>query len=214
MARISRRQIVQDFRVRSLLEATRKIIARQGFDAVTVDRVARKAGLSKGGVYLYFPSKQHIVVAAIEEIAVRMLDAIQARVDAQAAPWPKLCQIVRAQVTIMEEHRDLLRTLLLDRRFLRDGPGGKPERLFQHRKRYEGWIRAILDEGVKRKVFRATDTTRAAFYVNELAIATAQRRMLGRSSESLEQDIDGLIRFLGLLLAIPRAGPSKSQEST
>ncbi|KUI36923.1 TetR family transcriptional regulator [Mycobacterium sp. IS-1496] len=47
-----------------ILSATRRILARDGYDQVTVDAVAREAGVSRPTVYRRWPSKAHIVFDA------------------------------------------------------------------------------------------------------------------------------------------------------
>ncbi|MBI4488233.1 MAG: TetR/AcrR family transcriptional regulator [Deltaproteobacteria bacterium] len=201
MSRLSRREILQGIRTRSLLEATRKIIAAKGFDAVTMEAVASEAGITKGGVYLYFRNKDEMVLAAIEDVASKMMGEIEKQVEPHAPSWERLCQTIRAQLEIMERHQDLLRTLLLDRRLLRDSPGGKQsQRLLRYRRRHEAQLKEMLDEGVRGKKFYPMDTARAAFYINEMTISTAQRRMLGLSRSSLERDSQALLRFIALLL--------------
>jgi len=201
MARFTRKEILQGFRTRSLLEATRKIIAARGFDAVTMERVAHEAGITKGGIYLYFSNKNQLILAAIEEIAALMVQEIEGHVTPNGRPWDKLCQIVRAQMETMERHRDLLRTLLLDRRLLSGGLGEKGRRrLLGYRERHEARIRAILVKGGKQKAFQIPDAARAAFYINQLTISTMERRMLGLSSLSLNREAQGLMEFLRGLL--------------
>jgi AcrR family transcriptional regulator len=196
----SRKEVLQSFRTRSLLEATRKVIAAEGFDAVTMERVGAEAGMTKGAIYLYFRNKDHMILAAIEEMASEMLRQIEARIDLTAAPWERLCQTIRAQLDIMEEQKDLLRVVLLDRRLLRDSPRGKQaRRLLKYRERHEGRLKKSLDEGIRQKIFPVMDTSLAAFYVNEMTISTAVRRMIGRSSHPLERDMQDLIAFVGLL---------------
>ena len=208
MTRLSRKEILQDFRTRSLLEATRKIIATEGFDAVTMERVAKEAGITKGAIYLYFRNKDQLILSAVEEIALEMLQEIQAHLDHKAPPWERLCQVVRAQIEIMERHQELLRTLLLDRRLLRDSPKGRQSRLlFKHRERHEGFLKNILDAGTRQKIFAPMDTAAAAFYINKMAISTAENRMLGLSELPLEKDTHRLIRFLALLLRHKRPNP-------
>jgi len=197
MARPSRKDILQDFRTRSLLEATRRIIAAEGFDAVTMERVAGEAGITKGGIYLYFRNKDRMIFGALEEIAAAMMREIESRVDPEADPWERLCQQVRAQLDSMERHRDILRTLLLVRWYLSNSRQRvKWRRLLKYRTKHLERIRTILEEGLRRKIFCPMDTAAAAFYINEMAIGAAQRRIMGLSSSSLEQDAQGLIRFL------------------
>lgn len=206
MAKVSRKEILQTFRTRSLLEAARRVIAAGGFDAVTMERVAEKAGITKGAIYLYFRNKDEMILAAIEEIAAQMIEEIKREVDPKAPPWERLCQLIRAQLEIMERHRDLLRTLLLDRRLLRDSPERRRSRpLLKHRQGHERFIGAILDEGVRKKSFRPVETSRAAFYINEMTVSTAQKRVLGLAGSSLKKEADGLIRFVSLLLRDSRA---------
>jgi AcrR family transcriptional regulator len=201
MAKVSRKQILQNFRSRSLLESTRRLIAAEGFDAVTMERVADEAGITKGAIYLYFRNKDQMILAAVEEIAAEMVRGIARRVDPRAEPWDHLCQLIRAQLAIMEENKELLRTLLLDRRLLKNGRrGGQARRLLKHRQKHEADIKGVLAKGVRQKVFQSMDTARAAFYVNEMTVSTAQRRLFALTQSSLEQETEGLIRFVGLLL--------------
>lgn len=209
MAYPSRKEMIQNFRTQSLLEATRSIIATQGFDAVTMERVASEVGMAKGGIYLYFRNKDELILAAIEEIASQMLSEIEKQVNPDTPPWDRLCQLLRGQMKIMERHKDLLRTLLLDRRLLRDSPSGRQSRLLiKYRTRHESFLKGILDEGVRRKIFPSMDTANAAFYVNKMTIAGAEKRLLGLSQSSLEADTEGLLRFIALLLRA-RARPRR-----
>ena len=201
MAKVSRKQILQNFRSRSLLESTRRLIAAEGFDAVTMERVAEEAGITKGAIYLYFRNKDQMILAAVEEIAAEMVRAIERRVDPQAEPWDQLRQVMRAQLAIMEENKELLRTLLLDRRLMKGGSRGvAARRLLKYRQEHEAVIRKMLEKGVRRRLFHPVEAARAAFYINELTISTAQRRLLALTQASLEQETEGLIRFVGLLL--------------
>ena len=196
-----RKAVLQTFRTRSLLEATRTVLAAGGFDAVTMERVSAEAGLTKGAVYLYFPSKDHLILAAVEELFSEMLRRIEAEADVEAPPWERLCRTLGAQLQIMEEQKALLRVLLLDRRLLSDSPGGRQaRRLLKYRERHEAQLKHCLDQGIAQRIFRAMDTAQAAFYINEMTISTAGRRVMGRSAHSLERDANDLISFVGMLV--------------
>lgn len=200
--KISRKELLNGYRTRSLLEATRKVIAHGGFDAVTMERVSAEAGLTKGAVYLYFPNKEQLILAAVEEISSDMVERIAAEVDVEAPAWERLAQTLRAQLRIMEEQKDLIRVLLLDRRrLMRDGPAGQQaRRLLKYRERHEQRIKECLDEGMRKRIFRTMDTAQAAFYINEMAVSTAGRRVMGRSAQSLDGDSQDLLAFVGLLI--------------
>jgi AcrR family transcriptional regulator len=52
--------------VDALLEATARILVKEGFDAASTNRIAEVAGVSVGSLYQYFPSKEALVAAVIE----------------------------------------------------------------------------------------------------------------------------------------------------
>jgi AcrR family transcriptional regulator len=53
-------------RPEEILDAALAEFTERGFEAARMDDVARRAGLSKGGVYLYFTSKEALLKALIE----------------------------------------------------------------------------------------------------------------------------------------------------
>src|SRR5436309_10386587 len=68
-----------------ILDAADRLLARVGYRKMTVEDLAREAGMGKGTVYLSFPSKTDIALACIDRMAERLL----ARLDAiAAAPGP------------------------------------------------------------------------------------------------------------------------------
>ncbi|HVN27197.1 MAG TPA: helix-turn-helix domain-containing protein, partial [Candidatus Binataceae bacterium] len=59
--------------VDALLEATARVLIKEGYDRASTNRIAEVAGVSIGSLYQYFPSKEALVAAVIdrhtEEIA-------------------------------------------------------------------------------------------------------------------------------------------------
>ena len=56
---------VADQRTAEILDSARKAFAEKGFDGASMQDIARKAGMSVGNFYRYFPSKDAIVEALI-----------------------------------------------------------------------------------------------------------------------------------------------------
>lgn len=52
--------------VDALIEATARILVRDGFDRASTNRIAQEAGVSVGSLYQYFPGKEALVAAVIE----------------------------------------------------------------------------------------------------------------------------------------------------
>ncbi|MGH7924190.1 MAG: TetR family transcriptional regulator [Candidatus Binatus sp.] len=52
--------------VDALLEATARVLMKEGYDGASTNRIAQVAGVSIGSLYQYFPSKEALVAAVIE----------------------------------------------------------------------------------------------------------------------------------------------------
>jgi AcrR family transcriptional regulator len=97
----------------ALLEATLQVLVKEGYQALTTTLVARRAGVSVGTVYQYFPDKQSLVTA----LKVRYFGLMmQAMTGALAeAPADDLEALVRralgALLTVKREHFALTRAL-------------------------------------------------------------------------------------------------------
>ncbi|MCB1636015.1 MAG: helix-turn-helix transcriptional regulator, partial [Xanthomonadales bacterium] len=56
-----------------LLEAAFALFLERGFAATRIDDIAERAQVSKGTVYLYYPSKEALLTAAVEELLLPRL---------------------------------------------------------------------------------------------------------------------------------------------
>src|SRR5499425_541533 len=52
--------------VDALVEATARILTKEGYDRASTNKIAEVAGVSIGTLYQYFPSKEALVEAVIE----------------------------------------------------------------------------------------------------------------------------------------------------
>jgi AcrR family transcriptional regulator len=61
-----------------VLTASARLLVKEGYDAVSTNRVAREAGVSIGSLYQYFPDKEGLVRALIEQHRSRTLSDFEA----------------------------------------------------------------------------------------------------------------------------------------
>lgn len=78
-------------REQAILDVVNRLLAAQGFDAMTVDAVAEQAGMAKASLYKHFPCKEDLAAAAM----VRVLTRVREVVDGLPADAPPL-QCLRA----------------------------------------------------------------------------------------------------------------------
>jgi AcrR family transcriptional regulator len=70
----------------TLLHAATQVILEKGVEALTLDAVARQAGVSKGGLLYHFPNKNALVVGLGEQLIQEFEAALQAEFDQDDAP--------------------------------------------------------------------------------------------------------------------------------
>jgi AcrR family transcriptional regulator len=80
-----RRQEERDRRRAEIVDAAEALYAEVGWDAVTMDQVAKKARLSRALVYVYFRDKADLHLALVE----RALDALRGRFEAAREGRPR-----------------------------------------------------------------------------------------------------------------------------
>jgi AcrR family transcriptional regulator len=63
--------------VDALIEATARILVKQGFDKASTNRIAEVAGVSVGSLYQYFPSKEALVAAVIQRHQQEIMQTVR-----------------------------------------------------------------------------------------------------------------------------------------
>ena len=71
-----------------LLAAAAQEFARAGFERANVDGISLAAGYAKGTIYNYFPSKEELFLAVVEEASAQAAATGTAPADASA--WERL----------------------------------------------------------------------------------------------------------------------------
>jgi AcrR family transcriptional regulator len=94
---------------RDLLEAARTVLAAKGYHGTKIVDIARHAGIGVGTFYLYYPTKEAIFVALVEDSVRRLkaeLDAARAR---HASPLERSHAATETFFRFAQENRELFR---------------------------------------------------------------------------------------------------------
>jgi AcrR family transcriptional regulator len=86
------RQRRKQARPQELLEAALAVFVEKGFAAARSEDLAARAGVSKGLLYVYYPSKEELFKAVIRHHLSNLIAEGQALVDAYSGPTPALLQ--------------------------------------------------------------------------------------------------------------------------
>ena len=100
-------------RVRAgILSAARRLFARQGVAATTMDDIARGAGVSRPTVFNYFPSKNLLLAALVHEMESRFLKLIEAQFDAPGTAAQRIAAVFGWTASRVEDSAELSRVLI------------------------------------------------------------------------------------------------------
>jgi len=109
-----------DQRRAQLLALARRAFSDRSYDEVSIDDLARVAGISKGLLYHYFPTKRDLYVAGLREIADELVDAVT-RVADDLPPIDRVRNSVDAYLEHLTRHSRAFVALM------RGGIGSDPE---------------------------------------------------------------------------------------
>lgn len=159
--------------VDALVEATARILVKEGFEKTSTNRIAEIAGVSVGSLYQYFPSKEALVAAVIDRHNDAIMNVVRAAF-AEVADLP-IEKAVRRLVTVAIEahHIDPNLHRVLAEQIPRSGHLAEVE-AYNHE--IHGLVRAYLER--HRKEMRKIDPALAAFMCVSTIEAIAHNTVL------------------------------------
>jgi TetR/AcrR family transcriptional regulator, fatty acid metabolism regulator protein len=134
-----------------ILDAATRVFAERGFFGAQVADIARRAGIAAGTVYLYFRSKDELLLSVFDRT---MQDAIRegrAALDTIDHPADRLRQIARLHLERLGRDRDLAVVFQVE---LRQSTKFMARLSTTQLRDYLGLIRDTIAEGQTRGVFR------------------------------------------------------------
>lgn len=100
----------------AILEAAVKVIAANGYRNSQINKIAKKAGVADGTVYLYFDSKEEIMVDIHNEFLGGFIEEVRRGMMGINDSPGKLKKLVEAHLTILEKDYDLAVVVMVELR--------------------------------------------------------------------------------------------------
>ena len=97
-----------------IVEATLRLIAVDGFAAVTVVAVAQAAGVSRQTVYSIFGSREDLITRTMEELAVSVLTEIRSNLEVPATVREYVVELIVAGRRSVRDHPALTALMNMD----------------------------------------------------------------------------------------------------
>lgn len=113
-------------RENAIVDATNSLLAKKGFDLMTMDEVAAEVGIAKASLYKHFPSKEALAAAAMIRLLentlafVRGLPAEQAAIEQlkSVLRWALEIRMKGGLPTLPAENNSLREALLNNTRYI------------------------------------------------------------------------------------------------
>jgi TetR/AcrR family fatty acid metabolism transcriptional regulator len=90
-----------------ILKAAVKVFARNGFHATRVSEVAKAAGVADGTIYLYFKSKEELLVSLFEDRVSKLLAFMEESLPKLPSAPERLRAVIDMQLGLLEGEREL-----------------------------------------------------------------------------------------------------------
>jgi AcrR family transcriptional regulator len=137
-----------------ILAAALKLFAHEPYQAVTMDRVAAAAGVAKGTLYLYFPSKDALYLGVLSDGLDGAYRAYQSIADPKLPVVERVRRSIAVTVEFYDQRRDFLQFYATEEPRLSEARNriieGSRERSFN-------FFASLIEEGIRQGVFTRVD---------------------------------------------------------
>ncbi len=167
------------------------MFAKNGFHATRVSEVAKAAGVADGTIYLYFKSKEELLISLFEDRVQKLLVFMKDGIDKAKPPSERLRAVIDMQLGLLANERELAEVITV---ILRQSARLMKEFAAPHFLAYLEAIGAIIAEGQMNGEFRedvsASTAARAVFGALDgitltWALGRAEQGALARASTQL-----------------------------
>jgi TetR/AcrR family fatty acid metabolism transcriptional regulator len=142
-----------------IIEAAVRVFARKGYYNSRVSDIAREAGIAAGTIYLYFKTKDDILVTLFRDKMAEFVDSLRKAIAGERDAASKVRTLVRLHFSLLEKDPELAEVLQVELRqgqkFFRGASG-------QEIGAYFALIGLVLEEGVGEGRFRSSLSVKVA----------------------------------------------------
>ena len=147
-----------------ILSAAKTVFLRKGFHKATMDDIARQTGLSKGALYLYFPSKENLLIELIIQGVEGQANLAEQVAMAKEGSLQKIKNYVFSSLEYFHENRNLVMVvIMLENDAVCKGLHKSiHDRALQMMTKVTEYITLVMKEGIKEGVLKNKDPKKMA----------------------------------------------------
>lgn len=161
------RHLPEEDRRAQILRAARHCFVERGFHPTRMDDIAKEAGLSKGGVYFHFKSKQEVFSTLVESEFERSMGLLLQVMGAELSMGEKIAQLAGHYLQFFSQAPDEPRFLIVMAEMaLRDE--AVAARLLEMQQAYIVQIAKLIEMGTDEKLLKPVDYESVAILLKAL----------------------------------------------
>ncbi|HSW36425.1 MAG TPA: TetR/AcrR family transcriptional regulator [Candidatus Limnocylindrales bacterium] len=142
-----------------ILEAAVKTFAQTGYHRTRVADIARHAGVADGTVYIYFESKEDILISLFQDLMARFVDELNSELSRHQSANDKLAAIITYHLTTLGNRPDQAKVTQIELRQIDPSiNNGISKPLLS----YFRLIEEVINEGKEQGLYRQNLNTRTA----------------------------------------------------
>jgi TetR/AcrR family fatty acid metabolism transcriptional regulator len=135
-----------------IVEAAIRVFARNGYYNSRVSDIAREAGIASGTIYLYFKTKEEILVTLFRDKMAAFVAQLRREIAGEPDPETKIRRLVGVHFSVLEQNPALAEVVQVELRqghkFFRGASAHEVSAYFE-------LITSVLEEGVAAGRFHA-----------------------------------------------------------
>ncbi|WP_281658309.1 TetR/AcrR family transcriptional regulator [Halobacillus sp. Cin3] len=136
---------------KQIIDAAVEVIAENGYHSSQVSKIAKKAGVADGTIYLYFKNKEDILVSLFQEKMGQFIEKIEQETTSRQSADEKLHTLIHTHFEQLAADHHLAIVTQLE---LRQSNKDLRQKINNVLKRYLNVIDQIVEEGVEERLFR------------------------------------------------------------
>ncbi|MFC7061588.1 TetR/AcrR family transcriptional regulator [Halobacillus seohaensis] len=136
---------------KQIIDAAVVVIAENGYHSSQVSKIAKKAGVADGTIYLYFKNKEDILVSLFQDKMGQFIERIEHETTSKQSAEEKLFTLVETHFQQLAADHHLAIVTQLE---LRQSNKELRYKINNVLKGYLAVIDNIVDEGIREKLFR------------------------------------------------------------
>jgi len=99
-----------------IIDAAVRVFARNGYYNSRVSDIAREAGIASGTIYLYFKTKDEILVTLFRENMAALVERVRREIASEPDVVARLRTLVRLHFAVLEQNPDLAEVVQVELR--------------------------------------------------------------------------------------------------